>query len=1153
MKEQLFILQAAGLAIPRQTVYAEYKGQKAMPDATVVESTPRTEPKPKETSAAKTTDAVQKEEQAASAQEKALKAKDREKPTKPRRVEDAKRELKPHLDQFKKMVREEMGQMEVVELKREIVNLHRLAAKIEKGMPRSERKQLWEDVHESVKEVYDHLEKQGVAVPRFIDREFLVHEENGNLVLPPDEIVRGYWEKVYREGRVSREEADEGIRKNIPPVAGGAEPLNVLEFDDERLRDIALEINDEIERVGIGNPLPPDVIRDQTNRIRTLVDERRVDSGEARRILQSLGGWREEAGGIDEEEEVRIRNREGVRRASYTDELLTSLNIRPEIYESAAVRVLAERLIGTPVDNRNMDLVRGVFNELSDMRERLAVDLDRRPEYEEAGSLLTSVDRLRRKMQEEQQAIMRGDTEDMRSLYGEIKLRTPEMRDLVSLALQSGGLEDDTNWRIVRERFNKLFARADFNSGDPWQEALGTAGSIEIDQFLATLENAATGRVSYGDLAANLREEAARERLKARARQLRAEYEMRQSLHNINFMANKGFPTEKIAESASSFSGEQADLAYKSKGVAMISRFYDQAMFEIIHAHKGHLPYAAMVNQVLTGQRSEVETRVLARVKLTMKANVIEPMEQWEIDRALSLSRGMGIMSGRFFEIVAMAGVSQSNPLDSWWANDVVKNLAFFKQLARYNVGVQQNKFLTYDFENRKFYWSLDQLPKDPADNLGKYVQFGMTVGDPKYRTLYVNRTNPFKCGSIYTQTAWRYGNPEDDVTLDEAMYTNAVATMLVDNPENPLIGIGMWVEKLKNDIRLKGHDHETRTKKENAHRILHNVLALSTDVAPLKLYSNLPWFKEQVDAAMTSAGAHISEDDLMKLGIIQEELTQRRIEKYKMYLENPEGQPPDMYREETNLNYNIIVSDDDPQSRQQAERLRRFVQTLKHQVLEVNSSEGKLGVDQILYDLEHRYWEVPFIMGVDDLPLELYNFTATGGTTLKRRWGDINSASDAVKPYEQMVRGLGSFKKPEDLAKHLKTIYDTLAAHDESVTREVMYHTIEGLTLYFKKDLLSRQGLGMGTLYGAISGQASYAQKALGRQQMAWDESDCRDFIFQCRELALISKEQGELLIEHTGARAVQTYGIDLARSVGPLLLAAFLLYIATKVSSEK
>ncbi len=202
--------------------------------------------------------------------------------------------------------------------------------------------------------------------------------------------------------------------------------------------------------------------------------------------------------------------------------------------------------------------------------------------------------------------------------------------------------------------------------------------------------------------------------------------------------------------------------------------------------------------------------------------------------------------------------------------------------------------------------------------------------------------------------------------------------------------------------------------------------------------------------------------------------------------------------------------------------------------------------------DLQHKGWKVPYVFGTDDVPYELMDWKATGGSTFKRRWGDINSAAKGAAAYEEFIEQLPKMRDMDTILKAMDNIYQNLRGHDEGVTREVMFRTVEGITKFFKKDYASRLPFGAGTFIGAVSGRASYAQAALGREQMAWDETDSYTFVHKARAMNLITKDQMLLLEKSTGSRSIQVGG-DIARTLGPLLLIGFALYMFGKVNEEK
>lgn len=764
----------------------------------------------------------------------------------------------------------------------------------------------------------------------------------------------------------------------------------------------------------------------------------------------------------------------------------------------------------------------------------------------------------------------RESEENMRSgasntLYGEKRLTTEEKEGLIDLILK--GYE-----REVDEHFNKLFYMADTRSGDDWREAQGTVGQLEVDDFTRALTQYASGRMTFRGRFLTKKQT---DMLDKVGRRLSQEVKLRQNLHDITYYVNKNFGIEDIAKVVRTFSIEDANMAYGIKGVAEVGHFFEQAMFEVMLRHGGYLPSEAMMNKN-NGDPGEVEQLVRKQIQEATKLGSLDwnwEKDHWEIDRAVSVARGMGIVTGRMLEIVAISGIppeSHGGALVSWWANNIIKKIAFFRQVARYDIGQESNRFMAYKLEDTSRFWHTKELSEISALNapeiLNKWV-------NESSQDRWIDVLNPGQVGSLFYQTGWRYGE-------DKVNHAGAVVHLLGDNPFNPIIGAGMWVERerrnLKSTEKISPSERlalrnqfgvdlgENATRGQRAELLISRNLDLAAKITPLKLFHNMIGLKQQVlrkyysrsisepegeDGRITIT-SEILRDDLDTLAVIQEKIIKKRADLYKKFLEekkdNPGLKPPDLYNVETDLDEEInrLVRENKIDA-DKGKRVLDFAGHIRNEFSTVPAG-GLSQKDKLINNLRDKGWKIPFVFGTDDLPYDLYNFTATGSNSLERRWGDINSVAQAASLFETLIRDIPDIPDQDTLIGKMKEVYKAMAGHDEGRAREFMVRFAEGIIKFYKKDIIKRLPAGFGMFDGLINGEASYAQIAYGRKQMAWDELDVRRFVYEVQFHGLIKKGDLEELRKKTGAEN-WIMGLAIARSAIPLGLLGFLYYMFT------
>lgn len=748
-----------------------------------------------------------------------------------------------------------------------------------------------------------------------------------------------------------------------------------------------------------------------------------------------------------------------------------------------------------------------------------------------------------------------------------------EMNPVQQAKLIEDVLEGHDN--LIDEQFNALFAKADVNANSEFRDAIGQAGQLEIDSFLNTLTNAAETRTlptGYGLTDNQV------EKLREKSRVLKQLKDLRQDLHTVAYAINSNLGIPELRKFLKHFKAEYQDVAFRTNGVPQIMRLYENAMHQVAAENGGYIAYEDMVDTV-GGERSRVEQIVLKQAKLAkaMKMPGFENMKEYEISRAISFARGMGVVMGNFFEIVAAKGMPEGIPLTSWWANPIIKRIAFFRQLMRFNQGGKNLTALAFHLEDEERWvqtplgkvWTISdqkEILEKGYDALLKAV-----VGKDQKAKRWIQVLNPLIIGSMWTQTGWRWAQ-------DKLNHTGAMLKLLGDNPINPLIGAGLWVEKQKGNLgskdKLGAGDADViaavnrdlgvnfrvgeTTKGELAELLIKKNLELAIKGTPLTLFNNLTELRHAVlghyAGQITGQEGNISvvdgselQQDMNMLSLLQEKLMGQRIAAYKG------NRAINLYTEHTDINR--VVEEEYLEGHlfvDQRNRLLRLVENIQHEFTAAHAGEHS-PLEELMEDLKEKKWKVPFILG-HDIPYEEIEFIKNGPDSVDRRgddWEIVDATTGLINEY---IESLSLVHKKEDLITGLSKIHRTLSGHDLSVANDVVAHLAEATTLWFRKDIRAMLPFAAGTTWG-LRGDSSLAQVLGGREKMAWDRTDMDEFVNLIHGMGKLSHHQVEELREHTGAtKELLVIGFGGAgQTIISFLLLAYLFYIIKKQMDEK
>lgn len=739
--------------------------------------------------------------------------------------------------------------------------------------------------------------------------------------------------------------------------------------------------------------------------------------------------------------------------------------------------------------------------------------------------------------------------------YGERRITTSEEEEVEAAINEILASGEKGNLGPIEKLFNRMFDYADSTPQKEFDKALGTAGSQEHHHWI-TMLNKFRGKAA---------EEAERtnefERLDLITRLIQKyqqEYRVRELLHNTYFIVETGGDPKNFVEYSSSFLSEFADLALQgSPEVEIAYRAREQVLYQIKRENYGTIPpetVALRYSEEKDRFESEFEVRSTELLRKTLKANGMN-LPLWKVDRALSISRGLGMVLLRWPEIIAEctlqapSDTNEAQPSIPWEKLSWELNPLDHK-VKRYKIGREIMAVLhaavTRQHPKRKFLdlWNQDELTT--SMNFNSIT--ALAEWDRGRRMIDIR--NLSRIGGWATYSGWR--SWVSALEREGGSVSLALADLqktLGRNPglsirllwnryeegdlgrrkkeflreygykqgvdENSVVALKAWEaiekeEKAKVDGEEKNKtvwkEADVKTWKSSAKRIPHVILRVLTDEAN-KIYS-----KAEIKALIKDIFGALPEAELKKIYTQTETdltLAKERVMKRRRDFreQNPKAEFPEGEDEITPDDLRRVIE----ATAEDGDVEKRIERALKLKKIVEERMENK-DLQKILFDkMSNR--EFAYALTTEDTPLGEFRFVQAGARGLvTRRNNDFLQEIQANEAqYGELLNQLNLYKSPEQVVEQLTKIFKAAQVHDYSRALELIEFWAKGIIRFNQKDGILKVPI-FGEIWGALNllrrrGQ-SYSQTAYGRSGMSWDSDDIYNFTEQLRKNIFIGEE---------------------------------------------
>lgn len=782
-------------------------------------------------------------------------------------------------------------------------------------------------------------------------------------------------------------------------------------------------------------------------------------------------------------------------------------------------------------------------------------------------------------------------------MYGERKLTEAE-KELIRTAKTPEEL-----WKL-EELFNRMFDAVDSRPQDDFDNGFSSIGTFESAEFMKTLNEARTenNRVKNFGRAKELTD---------LINKFSREKTARSIIHNAYFAVISGQNTEAVSNYMAQFLNGYADLAFRKSGVTQAMHYYEQALLMVREKNGGYLPSKEVIGELgenRPGEVNEIAEALLGRAneegKLvvgedgepTLENGRIKQLEKWELDRALSFSRGMSVIMGRSIEIAATSILpgteSGSSTYIDLFAQKIIQEIYPFRHGGVKFQTSKDNKVtrvLAYLLDSKRTPWTAKEIQdfdRMPSTEQTKVLNDLMPEGQERFFSVL----NPFGIGGWLSKTGWRIGG--DQVYPGES----AIKKMLMNAQDRDWIGTGVVLEKERGALeKLESSNSKDREDGEEAAGKIKAALEKTARITPLRFFLNMREFKEGVLRDIYEGAGEDFFDIADKKAIkaeIDRRVRERTLVEVKKTKEVGEWDPDkgvvidvektiktekfsedarnsimfeeimkhkkfkDALTELVILQENALLKKSETLVTQGSKLGRilhhKFLNEKYNDEADVVKGKNETYLKLFLRRLKHKSWKTPFIFGTEDIPYNKYVFEETGPRGGARRWADMAAAAKAGVAFSEFLNGIEAYTEPGQIVEALHKIYLPIKDYNLDYAEQFVQDLSEGVMKFYGKKWTHRLPLGIGTANAMLGGESSYAQIAFGRGKMAWDELQLNEFTRLLRDKGFIKVEQqAKLQGKAGGGKKEVAWGY--ARTVLPLIMAALAYYIVTKAAKEE
>lgn len=663
----------------------------------------------------------------------------------------------------------------------------------------------------------------------------------------------------------------------------------------------------------------------------------------------------------------------------------------------------------------------------------------------------------------------------------------------------------------LEKLFNRMFAKVDSSPYQEFSEVFSSAGSYEYEEF----------RRVINDEIARLKDEdpgsTAIPALTKIVDQFTQEKAARERIHNAYYGVLAGQNTEGMSKFIDGFLSGWEDMAVRKAGVSSAMHFYEQALLIAKEERGGYLKSTDVVGEMST--KSDGKVNIMAKKFLEaasasgqIKNENGEPLEPWQIDRALAFARGLLIINGRTIEIAATSILLPgAASFTDQYAQRIIAELAPFRHQDKFISTSQYSHLLAYVINRGDKPWSPKELEEFHSMSLKQKINIinGLTKeGETDDITeRFFSILNPLEIGGFLSRTGWRFSTDSPYSLLND----------LISNGRGGWVGTGVEMERLRGSL-VKGEQEAYEKTREQ--------LDLIAQRTPLRLLLSIKNVQDKVLGGWQVNGSPASiellENSISELVLLQEALLQESVS-------NPTVSMNDEFLGRHGA------------SEQTVELIGRIRTVWRG---------GER--DRFLNVLKDKDWKTPYTFGTDDAPYDEYKFEDTGNRSVARRWGDMASAAKAATALSEFMGKIESFKDPAQIIEAMKPIYDGIKGYNEDDAKKFVLKLSEGVMKFYGKSWTHRLPLGIGTLLSTVAGRASYAQIAYGKGAMAWDEFQSNEFTRLMRDSGMLTEDQQHELQSRAGGGKKEVSWAYL-RTLLPLLSLYAIWYLMNKVGNDK